>query len=75
MVVVAILAALGAASSNSLAAYFQQSADKDLAGDSVSLSDVPTLLRHPRWRRHAWLALIACSAGIIASGAKCEAKA
>jgi F0F1-type ATP synthase assembly protein I len=49
MVVVAILAALGAAGSNSLAAYLQQSADKDLSGDSVSLSDVPTLLRHPRW--------------------------
>jgi len=49
MVVVAILAALGAAGSNSLAAYLQQSADTDLAGASVSLSDVPTRLRHPRW--------------------------
>ncbi len=49
MVVVAILAALGAAGSNSLAAYLQQSADKDLAGDSISLSDVPSLLRHKRW--------------------------
>jgi MFS family permease len=31
----------------------------------VKFGSYGTLLRHPRWRRHAWFGLIACSAGII----------
>ena len=50
MVLVAILAALGAATSNSLAAYLQQSADKEVSeGESISLTDVPSLFAHKRW--------------------------
>ncbi|HET7387439.1 MAG TPA: DMT family transporter [Nocardioidaceae bacterium] len=50
MIAVAIVAAVAAAMSNSLAAYFQQSADKRLdTGDSVPLRKVPVLIREPRW--------------------------
>jgi MFS family permease len=31
----------------------------------IKFGSYGTLLRHPRWRRHAWFGLIACSAGII----------
>ncbi len=31
----------------------------------VKFGSYAALLRHPRWRRHAWFALIGCSAGII----------
>ena len=31
----------------------------------VKLGSYAVLLRHPRWRKHAWLGMIACSAGII----------
>ncbi len=31
----------------------------------VKFGSYAVLLRHPRWRRHAWVGLIACSAGII----------
>lgn len=31
----------------------------------VKLGSYAVLLGHPRWRRHAWYGLIACSAGII----------
>ena len=31
----------------------------------VKFGSYAVLLSHPRWRRHAWLALIGCSAGII----------
>jgi MFS family permease len=31
----------------------------------VKFGSYRVLLRHPRWRRNAWLALIGCSAGII----------
>lgn len=31
----------------------------------VKFGSYGTLLRHPRWRRHAWYGLIACSAGIV----------
>ncbi|HVU33107.1 MAG TPA: MFS transporter [Opitutaceae bacterium] len=31
----------------------------------VRFGSYAVLLRHPRWRRHAWFGLIACSAGII----------
>ncbi|MGH3444291.1 MAG: DMT family transporter [Nocardioidaceae bacterium] len=50
MIAVAIVAALASASSNSLAAYFQQGADKRLdTGESVPLRKIPVLLREPRW--------------------------
>jgi MFS family permease len=31
----------------------------------VKLGSYATLLRHPKWSRHAWLGLLLCSAGII----------
>ncbi len=31
----------------------------------VKFGSYGTLLKHPRWRKHAWLGLIACSSGII----------
>jgi MFS family permease len=31
----------------------------------IKFGSYPNLLRHPRWRKHAWLGLIACSSGII----------
>jgi MFS family permease len=31
----------------------------------IKFGSYGALLRHPRWRRHAWFGLIACSAGII----------
>jgi MFS family permease len=31
----------------------------------VKFGSYGSLLRHPRWRKHAWLGLILCSAGII----------
>ncbi|MBC7369080.1 MAG: MFS transporter [Undibacterium sp.] len=31
----------------------------------VKLGSYAVLLRHPKWKRHAWYGLIACSAGII----------
>jgi MFS family permease len=31
----------------------------------VKFGSYATLLRHPRWSRHAWLGLLICSAGII----------
>lgn len=31
----------------------------------IKFGSYAVLLRHPRWRRHAWVGLIACSAGII----------
>ena len=31
----------------------------------IKFGSYASLLGHPRWRRHAWFALIACSAGII----------
>lgn len=31
----------------------------------IKLGSYATLLGHPRWRKHAWLGLIACSSGII----------
>jgi len=31
----------------------------------IKFGSYAALLRHPRWRRHAWVGLIACSAGII----------
>lgn len=31
----------------------------------VRFGSYRTLLGHPKWRRHAWLGLVACSAGII----------
>lgn len=50
MIAVSVIAALAAALSNSLAAYFQQGADKQLETDeSVPPSKIPVLLRKPRW--------------------------
>lgn len=31
----------------------------------IKFGSYGSLLRHPRWRRHAWLGLVLCSAGII----------
>lgn len=31
----------------------------------VKLGSYKTLLTHPRWRRHAWFGLIACTSGIV----------
>ncbi len=49
MVVVAVIAALAAAFSNSTAAYLMQGADKQLKSDDVRPSQMLVLLRHPRW--------------------------
>jgi len=35
------------------------------AKTGVKFGSYSTLLTHPRWRRHAWLGLLLCSAGII----------
>ncbi|HEX6515379.1 MAG TPA: DMT family transporter [Nocardioidaceae bacterium] len=50
MIVVAVVAALAAACSNSLAAYLQQGANKRLSSrGSVPPSKLPVLVREPRW--------------------------
>lgn len=50
MIVVAVVAALAAACSNSVAAYLQQGANKRLSsGESVPPSKLPALVREPRW--------------------------
>jgi len=35
------------------------------AARGVRFGSYASLLRHPRWRRHAWFGLIACTSGII----------
>jgi MFS family permease len=35
------------------------------AARGIKFGSYGNLLRHPRWRKHAWLGLILCSAGII----------
>ena len=45
----------------------QKWVDAKAAGDKagVRFGSYAALLGHPKWRKHAWLGLIACSAGII----------
>jgi MFS family permease len=45
----------------------QKWVDAKAAGEKrgVKFGSYPALLGHPRWRKHAWLGLVACSAGII----------
>lgn len=45
----------------------QKWVDAKAAGEKrgIKFGSYGSLLSHPRWRKHAWLGLIACSAGII----------
>jgi MFS family permease len=45
----------------------QKWVDAKAAGEKagIKFGSYAALLGHPRWRKHAWLGLIACSAGII----------
>jgi MFS family permease len=45
----------------------QKWVDAKAAGEKagIKFGSYATLLSHPRWRKHAWLGLIACSAGIV----------
>lgn len=40
-------------------------AKADGAKRGIKFGSYASLLKHPRWRKHAWLGLIACSSGII----------
>ena len=40
-------------------------AREDGARRGIRFGSYGVLLKHPRWRRHAWFALIACTSGII----------
>ncbi|HVS53936.1 MAG TPA: MFS transporter [Opitutaceae bacterium] len=40
-------------------------AHDESARRGIQFGSYRALLRHPRWKRHAWFGLIACSAGII----------